>query len=537
MSKPKPGLTRELLSFDKVPQLSERDLAYTTADPRLKPFYKYPVTLEAFESVIRDKAFDQERRETLVRALKAQYAGKELSKLTSSRIDALLEANTYTVTTAHQPSLFTGPLYYIYKIISTLNLAEQLGKTYPDYNFVPIFITGGEDHDFEEVNHLHIFGKTVTWENGHTGPVGQMPLDGLQEALETLADIMGDSPSAQELTNLFKAALEGKTKYGEVAFDLTHRLLGEYGLVILDPSHPDLKASFTPFVHKEIFEQPSKPLVEGTVKELEAAGFSEQAYPREINFFYLGEGFRERIVQEGETFKVLNQDISWTTEALRAEIEAHPQRFSPNVVMRPIYQEHILPNLAYIGGGGEIAYWLERKKQFEAFGLNFPMLIRRNSVLFVDKGTRKRLDKLDLQVEDLFGDIEALIKAYVRENTENEISLSEEKKALAQVFKQVEAKAQEVDPTLRKAAAAEGARQLNSLNQLEGKLMRAEKQRHDTAVNQMRTLKDKLFPNNGLQERYDNFTMYYLKYGRGFFEALMEHLDPLDNRFVVLIDA
>jgi bacillithiol biosynthesis cysteine-adding enzyme BshC len=242
-------------------------------------------------------------------------------------------------------------------------------------------------------------------------------------------------------------------------------------------------------------------------------------------------------VQEGETFKVLNQDISWTAAELEAEIGANPQRFSPNVVMRPIYQEHILPNLAYIGGGGEIAYWLERKKQFEAFGLNFPMLVRRNSVLFVDKGTRKRLDKLDLQVEDLFGDIEALIKAYVRENTENEISLSEEKKALAQVFKQVEAKAQEVDPTLRKAAAAEGARQMNSLNQLEGKLMRAEKQRHDTAVNQMRTLKDKLFPNNGLQERYDNFTMYYLKYGRGFFEALLEHLDPLDNRFVVLIDA
>ncbi|MEQ8703668.1 MAG: bacillithiol biosynthesis cysteine-adding enzyme BshC [Phaeodactylibacter sp.] len=537
MSKPKPELTRALLSFDKVPQLSERDLAYTTGDPRLKPFYKYPVTLEAFEKVIADKTFDTKRRETLVRVLKSQYEGKTVSSLTQKRIGALLEENTFTVTTAHQPSLFTGPLYYIYKIISTLNLASKLEQAYPDYQFVPLFITGGEDHDFEEVNHLQLFGKTITWENHHSGPVGQMPLDGLNEALGTLTEILGDSPAAQELTDILKAALQGKDRYGQVAFDLTHRLLGDYGLVILDPSHPELKASFVPHIEREIFEQPSKALVETTVKALEEAGFSEQAYPRDINFFYLGDGFRERIIQEGDQYKVLNQDISWTKGALQEEIKANPQHFSPNVVMRPIYQEFILPNLAYIGGGGEIAYWLERQQQFEAFGLNFPMLIRRNSVLFVDKGTRKRLDKLELSVEDMFGDIEALIKEYVRKHTENEISLADEKKALAGLFQQVEAKAQEVDPTLRKAAAAEGARQMNSLNQLEGKLMRAEKQRHDTAVGQMRTLKDKLFPNNGLQERYDNFMMYYLKYGRGFFDALIEQLDPLDNRFVVLIDA
>lgn len=536
MSKPKPELTRALLPFDKVPQLSERDLAYATADNRLKPFFKYPAKLEAFRDVIKDKHFDQERRSRLVKVLTEQYKDKTTSKLTEKRIEALGRANTFTVTTAHQPSLFTGPLYYIYKIISTLNLATQLDKAYPDYEFVPLFITGGEDHDFEEVNHLQVFGKTITWENDHSGPVGKMPLDGLREALDTLIDILGDSANAQELTEILKASIAGKECYGQVAFDLTHRLLGAYGLVILDPSHPDLKASFAPFIEKEIFEQPSKAIVEATVRKLEAAGFSEQAYPREINFFYLGKGYRERIVQEGELFKVLNQDISWTKTDLQNEITANPERFSPNVVMRPIYQEFILPNLAYIGGGGEIAYWLERKQQFEAFNLNFPMLIRRNSVLFVDKGTKKRLSKLEFSVEDMFGDVEKLIKEYVRKHTENEISLAEEKKILAELFKKVEVKAKEVDPTLKKAAAAEGARQLNSLGQLEGKLMRAEKQRHDTAVGQMRTLKDKLFPGNGLQERYDNFMMYYLKYGGGFFEALIDHLDPLDNHFVVLID-
>mgnify|MGYP006266510623 CR=1 FL=1 len=536
MSKPTPSLTRLLYPFDKIPQISDRDLAYTNADERLQPFFKYAPNLDGFRQVLQDKQLDEGHRKVLVEVLQEQYEGKTVSALTQKRIEALAEERTFTVTTAHQPSLFTGPLYYIYKIISTLNLADQLQSEFPGYQFVPLFISGGEDHDFEEINHLHLFGKPVVWEREATGPVGELSLDGLADALSQVKEILGDSPSGQELSQLLDAAAAGKANYGAVARDLAHRLLGAYGLVILDPSHPKLKALFKPYIEKEIFDQTSKPLVDEAVKELEALGFSEQAFPREINFFYLGEGFRERIVQEGGTFQVLNQNISWTRTELQAEIEKAPERFSPNVVMRPIYQEVILPNLAYIGGGGEIAYWLERKKQFEAFSVNFPMLIRRNSVLFVDKGTKKRLAKLDLDVEDLFGDVEALIKAYIKANTENEISLSAEKSALAELFKKVEAKAEEVDPTLRKAAAAEGARQLNSLSQLEGKLMRAEKQRHDTAVNQMRKLKDKLFPNNGLQERYDNFMMYYLKYGRGFFDALRAQLDPLDPRFVVLID-
>ncbi|NRA51143.1 MAG: bacillithiol biosynthesis cysteine-adding enzyme BshC [Phaeodactylibacter sp.] len=536
MSKPKPEFNRLLLPFDKVPQFSERDVAYTTGDKRLKPFYKYAVSIAAFGEVISDKHFDQDRRERLVKVLKAQYEGKSVSGLTQSRINALLQDNAFTVTTAHQPSLFTGPLYYIYKIISTLNLAKALKEAYPDSEFVPIFITGGEDHDFEEINHLHLFNKTFTWDSAHTGSIGRMPLDGLDKTLEELTEVLGDSPLAQEIAKILKDSLTNKHQYAEVAFDLTHQLLGEYGLVVLDSSHPELKASFAPIIEKELFEQPSKALVEATVSELEAAGFSEQAYPRDINFFYLGDGFRERIVQEGDIFQVLNQDISWDKAGLKAEIEANPHRFSPNVVMRPIYQEFILPNLAYIGGGGEIAYWLERKRQFEAFELNFPMLIRRNSVLVVDKGTQKRLKKLEVSEEALFGDVEALIKMYVKENTEHEISLAEEKNELERLFKVVEQKAQRVDPTLLKAASAEGARQLNSLNQLENKLMRAEKQRYETAVNQIRNVKEKLFPKNGLQERHDNFIQFYLKYGRGFFEALADHLDPLDNGFVVLVD-
>ncbi|MCB0632078.1 MAG: bacillithiol biosynthesis BshC, partial [Lewinella sp.] len=205
-------------------------------------------------------------------------------------------------------------------------------------------------------------------------------------------------------------------------------------------------------------------------------------------------------------------------------------------VIRPLYQEYILPNLAYIGGGGEIAYWLERKSQFAHFGINFPMLIRRNSVLWIDKGNAKKLDKLGLKVADLFTETETLIKEYVKANSENELSLKEEKRQLHTIFEGIVEKIKEVDPTLVKTVKAEAANQMNSLQGLEARLLKAEKQRHEIELNQIRGLKEKLFPGNGLQERKDNFLNFYLRYGNSFFETLMGELDPLEEGFVVVVD-
>lgn len=526
------------LPFDKVPYLSRRDQAYTLGAPELRPFYKYDVSLEAFARVIEDKKKDHTDRQALAEALREQYAGMETSQAVKDNIESLLDDNTFTLVTAHQPSLFTGPLYYIYKVISTINLAEKLRERFPGQHFVPVFISGGEDHDFEEVNHLHLYGKTITWQNEESGPVGMMKTDTLGPVLEEVREVLGESERAEELYELLRESVENHSRYADTARHLANALFKEYGLVVIDMSHPGLKKLFIPYIREEILEQPSKGLVEATVAQLEKAGFSEQAYPREINFFYLGTELRqrERIVLEDGRYQVLNTGYSFSKEELAEEIERHPERFSPNVVMRPIFQELVLPNLAYIGGGGELAYWLERRSQFEHFGINYPMLVRRDSVLFIDQGNAKRMEKLELTVEQLFGDVEALIKEYVRENTENELSLSDEKAQLAALVKSIEQKAKEVDPTLVKTAAAEGQKMINSMEQLEGKLMRAEKQRHDIAINQMRTLKDKLFPGNGLQERYDNFMMYYLKYGRGFFEVLKKELNPLEKDFKVIID-
>lgn len=525
------------IPFQQVDAFSHKDVSYASEHPALRPFYKYPVDLNSFEGVIQDKKKDPIDRTILVEVLTEQYKNLSTTGIVEEHIAALKDENTFTLVTAHQPSLCTGPLYYIHKIASTINLARQLNKEFPSYKIVPIFVMGGEDHDFDEINHFRLFGKTLTWQNDEQGAVGLMNTQNIIPLLAELKEILGTGDTAQSIYETVYNAYATNALYGQAAIQLTNDLFKKYGLVVLGMNHPKLKRRFIPIIEEEVFNQPSKRSVEQATVRLEDAGFSGQAHARDINFFYLTEHYRARIIEENGIYRIHDTDLTFTKEALKAEINAHPERFSPNVIMRPIYQEFILPNLAYIGGGGEIAYWLERKEQFQHFNINFPMLIRRNSVLWIDKGNAKKMAKLNLSLEQLFTETEALIKQFVKSNTENEISLGEEKNELKKLFEQVKSKVATVDQSLVKTVMAEHAKQEKSLEQLQGKIMRAEKQKFEVALNQIRGLKDKLFPENGLQERKDNFLNFYLRYGNQFFDLLVEHLNPLDKaQMVVFID-
>lgn len=522
--------------FQEVPQFSKKDIAYATGADELKPFYQYDVSMEAFAKVIYDRQRYPVDRKVLVEALKKQYAAFETTEAVQQNIESLLSENTFTIITAHQPSLFTGPLYYILKIISTIRLTEDLNETYPEYHFVPVFISGAEDHDFEEINHTHLFGKTIEWKNEETGACGMMDTKSLAEPLAQLKDILGESDRAQHAYQMIEKAYTEHESYGEAAQALVNSFFADYGLVVANMNTPEFKRCFIPYFEKEIFEHFSKPYVTETQKALDEVGFGDQAYVRDINIFYLRDQVRARLEKEGDQYIAVDTDFSFSEAELKKEIQEYPERFSPNVVMRPVFQEAVLPNLAYIGGGGELAYWLERKSQFEAFGLNFPMLIRRNSALWVDKGSAKKMDKLGIQIQDLFEDVEELIKRFVKDNTENEINLKEEKQAIEEILVAISKKTKEVDPTLEKKVLAENARIINSIENLEGRLMRAEKNRFEISLNQIRSLREKLFPNNGLQERYDNFLGLYLKYGHDLFDILKENLTPLQEGLVIFIE-
>lgn len=528
-----------VLHFDyrQVPGIAEKDLAYLCDDPRLQPFCLHPQRMDAFERLIDQRCAYPCDRALLVSVLRDQYAALPENEAVRQAIEALGKERTFTVVTAHQPSLFTGPLYFIYKIVSAINLARQLGERFPDKTFVPVFVIGGEDHDFEEINHAWVFGQRLEWQTEAGGPVGRLATESLRPVLDRLREVLGDSPEAMRWYTLIEQAYTRYPRYGQATQALVHSLFGKFGLVTLLMDEPRLKAAFRPIIREEVLEQASHPIVTATQQRLEAAGFAPQAYVRPINFFYMTDTSRERIEPEGEGFRLVESGRFLAKAEMEAEIAQHPERFSPNVVMRPLYQEFILPNLAYVGGGGEIAYWLERKEQFRHFGVSYPMLVRRNSALWIDRGSARRMDKLGLQVDDLFEETEALIKRWLAQHADEPFSLEAERRDLEALFARVAEKARAIDPTLEKKVLAEGARQLKALESIETRLVRAEKQKHEQAINQIRKLRDKLFPDGKLQERRENFLSIATRIGDTFFEALFEHLDPLDRRFVVFIEA
>ncbi len=417
-------------------------------------------------------------------------------------------------------------------------MAKTLNEKYTEYQFVPIFWLGSEDHDFEEINHFNIFGKTITWENEQGGATGMMDTDSLASVLEETKEILGNSDNATHIYQVLERCFSAGKTYAQATFEFVDALFQSYGLVVLLTNNADLKRLFIPFMKDELLNQTSKTLIEAEQSKKEESGYKAQAFAREINLFYMEKGSRERIVLEGERYEVLNRDISFSRAEMLAELETHPERFSPNVALRPIYQELILPNLCYIGGGGELAYWRERMTQFEHFNINFPMLMRRNSVMWLDKSNRKKLEKLGLTVEDIFGETEALIKEYVRANTKEELSLKTEKAAVEKAFESVEEKAVSIDQSLKRPVLGEMTKILNAIDKLEAKLISAEKRNFDTAINQIRNLKDKLFPKNGLglQERHDNFLQFYLKHGDDFIGELAAAQDALNKDFLVLVE-
>ena len=526
---------KTLIPFTQVAQLAKTDVAYATLDPALEPFYRYAPRLENFARAIADRGSYPTDRETLARVLEAQYSDLPCNTPALEQIGALRRSDTFTVATAHQPSLLLGPLYFIYKAITTINLAEAVQRE-TGKHIVPVFVLGSEDHDLEELNHIRLFNRTLKWEPGLAGPVGPMPTATLAPVLEELRPIIGEQENAQKLWSILETSYTGADTFAAATQALLNALFSQYGLVVINMNDPALKRQFIPVMQDELERQTAFRLVNQSINQLHDLGFKAQATPREINLFYLSPGSRERIVWDGGQYKVLNTDLQFSLAAILEELNAHPERFSPNVVLRPLYQEIILPNLAYVGGGGELAYWLERRSLFEHFGVPYPILIRRNSVLWFDKDSIKRSLKFGFSANRFFEDTDALVRIYVETQADAEVSLAGEVADLQQIFERIALKAQAIDPTLEKAVHADAVKATGQLQQWESRLVRAEKQKHEVTINQLRALKDKLFPNNSLQERTDNFIPYYLKYGERFFEELKSNLDPFDAGFVLLED-
>lgn len=528
-------MSTQFFPFEAVGKFSANDIAYAKGNNGLENFYRYTPGYSDLEQALEDRKKYPVDRELLVSEIKRQYEAFSTDAKVFERIEKLKAGNTFTIITAHQPNLLTGPLYFIYKCLSAIRVARELGNRQKEHRIQPVMVLGGEDHDFEELNHLSLFGKKVAWEDRQGGPIGRYSTDSLQPVLEEVYEILGESDHAQILIGKIRKAFTYGRTYGEAMQHFVHELLGHLGILIVSMDNRAFKKKMIPVFREDLLQHTSHDIVRQVQTAFTEAGFDEQAYVRPINVFYFSGDARLRIEKEADRFVTQDHGKEWSEAELLAELEEHPERFSPNVILRPIYQETIFPNLAYVGGGGEISYWLERKAQFEALKTFYPMLIRRDSFQLISRKDFAALKDWGFTIEDIMKPEHEIIDLYLEKHGREEIDLSGELTKLDVLESEIQTKAETIDPSLIARIGAQFAKFKKDMAGVEKRLKKTEKQSHDKNLKRIHRIVDKLFPDNGLQERSENFMSWYILYGEGFFRQILEAADPFDARMKTLI--
>ena len=526
--------TSTRLSYRQTGAFSKIAVDYVDKAESLMPFIGHPPTIEGIQKAIEERKQFPTNRQVLVTELRKQYAAVDIADPVQKNIESLLSPGTFTITTAHQNNIFTGPLYFIYKILHVIKLADHLKKSLSEYNFVPVYYIGSEDADLEELNHIYLDGEKLIWNTKQTGAVGRMKVD--KELLKLINSIEGQLavlPNGEKTVSLVKDCYRLGEDIQTATFKIVNALFAQYGLLVLLPDNSFLKQQMITVFEDDLLNQTASGIVEKTSAKLEEL-YKVQAHPRDINLFYLKGDIRERIEVRNESYEVLNSKISFTKEELLAELHNHSERFSPNVILRGLYQETILPNIAFVGGGGELAYWFELKALFEHYRVPYPVQVLRNSFLIVEKKMQEKINKLGFNDEDIFLAEQVLVNKLVIRETDKKLQLNGTLSATEQLYESIKQQAVSIDTTLEKHVNALKTTTLHRLRELEKKMLRAEKRKFSDQQRQIQAIKAKLFPKNGLQERYDNILYYYAKWGNEFIKLLYDQSLTLEQQFVAV---
>jgi bacillithiol biosynthesis cysteine-adding enzyme BshC len=528
------------LTYQQTGYFSRIITDYLNQADQLSPFYAHPVSREGFAAAIEARKATAVDRKVLVKALEAQYAGMvdgvpgAASSKAHENIARLASNDTFTVCTAHQPAIFTGHLYFIYKILHTIRLAEWLKVEFPELHFVPVFYMGSEDADLEELGHIYLGGEKLEWETKQTGAVGRMKTKGLDKLYYRIEGELLVQPYGPQLMELIKAAYLESPDIQTATFRLLHSLFAEYGLVVLIADRAELKKQMLAVFEDDLWRQEPTRIVNETIGKL-TEHYKIQANPRPINLFYLKDDLRNRIERTPDnSFEVVDTPLRFTEAEMRDELQRYPERFSPNVILRGLFQETILPNLAFIGGGGETAYWLELKSLFDHYRTPFPVLVLRNSFLLVSHPWVEKMVHAGFGVTDLFRPADVLVNELVRRESDNTLSLEEEIAAANSYYESLKALARPIDPTLEEHVSALQTRALEPIRALDKKLLKAEKRKFGDQQRQIHALKAALFPHDNLQERIENFMPWYAALGPGFISDIYRNSLVLEQEFVVL---
>ncbi len=507
---------------------------YTTAAAALRDFYSHPPNTAGIEAAIKARNAFSTDRQLLADTLRIQYAAYPDAEQVQQNIDRLLLPNTYTICTAHQPNIFTGHLYFIYKIIHAVKLADTLTRQMPDSHFVPVYYMGSEDADLDELGEVTVNGTRYQWKTPQTGAVGRMLADDdLLAILDAIAGELLVLPHGPELIELVRSCYTKNNTIEQATFRLVHALFARYGLLVFLPDQAVYKQKMIALFTDDLLHHTPGRIVEETSARLEAQ-YKAQAFPRPINLFYLKDNIRERIEKDGDAYVVLHTDIRFSQEALLQELQAHPERFSPNVILRGLFQETLLPNIAFIGGGGELAYWLQLKDLFVHYNIPYPVQVLRNSFLLLRDAQVKQWAALKFAEAEYFLPATELLNILVKRESSNTLTLNSEKATLEDFYHALCQTGAAVDQTLLRHIEALKVKAIQKLDALEKKLLRAEKRKFEAAQRHIHLLKTQLFPGNGLQERVENLLPFYALLGKELMSILYAHSLTLEQEFTLL---
>lgn len=526
-------IEKKVIPYQQTNSFSKLVIDYLNHYDHLKQYIQNFPTAQAISTQIKLKQVQQIDRVLLRQVLNEQYKAIEFSQQVNDHLELLLNANTFTICTAHQPIIFTGPLYFIYKIIHVIKLAKECSIRYPDYSFVPVYYMGSEDNDLDEIGSFHLYDKTYQWLTSQTGACGRMHTHELKRIVAEIRQLLNENNQDEaSLINLFEMAYDGTHTLSEATRIIVNALFGKYGLIVLDGDHPKFKQKFIPVIQDELFNRRSSEIVNETNSVL-SKEYKVQANPREINLFYLNDQTRERIEFKDNHWQVVNTDLTFTKEEIEEQVLRHPERFSPNVILRPLYQETLLPNIAFVGGGGELAYWIELKKLFEHYHLAYPLLFLRNSILWINEKTSENIQKTGLSLDTFFKTHEEIFVQYLGQVGQT-TSLQHSLNQLNTEYEHIIELATAISPQLQRSMKAQKAKAARIEARIQQKFKAHLKKKEAIMFDRIGAIKHQIAPYGILQERYDNFISIVKITGIEMLDMLLEQQEGFGEKFIIL---
>lgn len=516
------------INFSDLPGQQNLFLDYIYEFDNVKDFYnKNFRDTELYKNHFLEVSEKKRNHRTLLTGiLHDQYETFTPSRKTAENIDLLSSEKTLAVVTGQQLGLYGGPLYTFYKIITAIKLCSYLKDKYEDYRFVPVFWLEGDDHDFEEVRSANLIGENndvinVRYDDGeppevNRGSMGKLAFNSNISLTDgEVANILRDNDFKpqimQMLDSYYKEGETFKSSFKKLMFDI----FDEYGLVLFDPQDRKIKDLLKPVFRQELenFSEHTRELVQISAGLEEV--YHAQVKVNPVNLFMDDDDGRYLIEPADDDFRLKSKRKKIPKNTLLEILNESPERFSPNVLLRPVCQDYILPTAFYVGGPGEIAYFAQVIPLYKYFNVPQPIVYPRSSMTIVEKNVQKTIDKYNLKFTDFFEDkdtlFENVIKSISDMEFESEFKVCEEEVHAA--LDKLKEKLVTIDRTLNDPALKVYEKFDQSLKVLKDRTNEAQKKKHESTIRQLSKASNVLFPNGNFQERELSFIYFAHKYG------------------------